>query len=196
MNHPPSPSADASIAEFLDLYGQHQVRLFRYIRVLVQRMEDAEDLMQEVSKDLWKDFARFEPGTNFLAWARRIAFLRVQEFRRAANRRPAHLPDDVLEAVAAAAEEVSNRHDDRREALELCRQKLRDSDRELLEHRYAGEQSLTTIAEKIGRPLDSIYQSLRRIRGTLLECMERQMSLWQRGEGGLGNAKGGTRHER
>ena len=69
MSRPPNEGA------FVGLYAQHQGQLFRYVAAIVPHLQDAEDVLGEVTVALWQNFPSFEPGTSFLAWARRIAYL-------------------------------------------------------------------------------------------------------------------------
>ena len=52
----------------------------------------------------------------------------------------------------------------RRLALLACLGKLRKADRELIEERYASGENGLSVARKLGRPANSVYQSLGRIR--------------------------------
>ena len=58
---------------FMRLWVQHQSRVYAYIRALVFRRADAEDLLQEVAVVLWRKFDQFEPGSRFDQWAYRVA---------------------------------------------------------------------------------------------------------------------------
>jgi RNA polymerase sigma-70 factor (ECF subfamily) len=60
-----------------------------------------------------------------------------------------------------------------REALQQCMERLNASDRELLDVCYDGTDSVKDVAAKLGRSADSVYHSLRRIRGVLFECINR-----------------------
>ena len=57
--------------------------------------------------------------------------------------------------------------------LERCVHKLDDADRQLVEQRYAGEQTLTELASETGRTPNALYKSLQRIRRALLECVDK-----------------------
>ena len=54
--------------------------------------------------------------------------------------------------------------------------KLQQEDRDLIQRRSQPGHSGTEIAEVLGRPANSVYQSLGRIRRTLLECVQRRLS--------------------
>ena len=101
MDSEPSPAIDPSEA-YVRLVTQHDRWLASYIYSLVAASADAEDLLQEVKVTLWKQFANFEPGSNFRAWARKIATNQVLNYRRSARRRPSSsLDEQFLETIAA-----------------------------------------------------------------------------------------------
>jgi len=54
-------------------------------------------------------------------------------------------------------------------------EKLPSPQRQLLDMRYAQQQSVEQISERIGRPNGSIRQTLYRIREALLKCIELQL---------------------
>ncbi|MBL8892461.1 MAG: sigma-70 family RNA polymerase sigma factor [Planctomycetaceae bacterium] len=167
--------------EFLELYDSVQVPLFRYLCALLVEPEDARDVLQETNLALWLNFDQFESGTNFLSWARTIARYRVMQFRRMHRRAPLLLDESLLEKVAGS---ILDEHPDelarRTKTLSNCLQKLSDVDRELIRLRYIGGVTLEKVAEQLGRTVNGLSQSLRRIRGALRECVERE-------QGSLGN---------
>jgi RNA polymerase sigma-70 factor (ECF subfamily) len=155
------------------LFSRDQGRLFRYVAALVPVLQDAEDVLSETTVTLWREFGNFEPGTNFLAWARRIAHLRVLEHYRTRSRR---LPDEVLKALVAEMERRETEADPRLSFLAECRQKLTQSDENLLERRYDDNLQVQELATQLGRPVNSVSKSLGRIRRALLECIQRKMA--------------------
>ena len=50
------------------LWVQYQSRVYAYIRALVFRRADAEDILQEVAVVLWRKYDQFEPGSRFDQW--------------------------------------------------------------------------------------------------------------------------------
>jgi RNA polymerase sigma-70 factor (ECF subfamily) len=64
----------------------------------------------------------------------------------------------------------------RREALAKCTAKLRASDRKLLEECYDESTGVLVVAAREGRSPQSVYNSLRRIRRALFECIRRTMA--------------------
>jgi len=59
--------------EFIRNLVKHQNSVYGYLLSLVPDADRARDLLQDVSAELWLKSAEFAPGTNFLAWACRVA---------------------------------------------------------------------------------------------------------------------------
>ena len=161
---------------FIALFSQHQRKLHIYITGLVFNPADAYDILQDTNLVLWKEFDSFEVGTNFLAWARRIAFHRVLRFRETKLRRANCVDPHLLESMAAASSDQSQELiDARQNALEGCLEKLRQEDRVLIEQRYKSTVSVKGMAAQLGRSENGISQSLRRIRAALKLCISQSM---------------------
>ena len=161
--------------EFIKLFTKFQRRVFLFILSQVPNPVDAEEIHQETNVINWRKFDRFELGTNFLAWACQIASYEVLKYRER-QRRDRHLfSDEFVRQVASDAIEQADVLEQRRQHLAVCLSKLRDQDRERIQQRYSVGESGKSVAELIGRPINSVYQSLSRIRRTLLECVNRQI---------------------
>jgi len=168
---PATPSA-----EFVQLFTLHQRRLFLYILSQVPSPIDAEEVLQEANLVIWSKFAQFRPGTNFLAWVSQIANYEVMKYRSRKKRDRIQLSDEFLETVSRDALERADELEDRRRALVECMAKLRPRDRELIQQRYAPGEKGKDVAEHMGRPPNSVYQSVGRIRRALLECIQRRLA--------------------
>jgi len=173
----PTPPLDP---EFIQHFTRHQRQIYLYILTLLPNATDAEEVLQETNLVIWRKAGDFQPGTNFRAWACQIAYFEVLKFR---DRRRRDRLQFSQEFVDALAEEVAARADlleRRRLALTRCLGKLRERDRELIQHRYAPGQTSQSVADLLGRPLNSIYQSLGRIRKALFECVNRELAAESR----------------
>ena len=144
MGHPPNEG------DFVRLYAQHQGHLFRYVTALVPHLQDAEDVFGEVTVTLWDNFSRFQKGTSFPAWARRIAHLRVLEYYRARDRRLV-FPQPLLEQLAADFESSDEAADQRLLYLAECKEELAPEDRQLLEQRYVDNLRVQDLASRLAR---------------------------------------------
>lgn len=168
---------DAPGEDFVRVLTQSQRALYLFILPLVSSPADAEEVLQETNVVIWNKWGQFEQGTNFLAWGRTIARLEVFRFRRSRYHRMALLGDDVMERIADRSEASSEDLEQRRDALSHCVGQLREKDRELIRQRYSGDVNGDQIALQLGRPANSVYQSIGRIRKTLLECIRRRMAM-------------------
>lgn len=167
----------APAAEFADYLCRDQARLYGYIHCLVRNLNDADDLYQQTALILWKKFAEFDSRRSFFGWACGIARGEIANFLRSRGRRRLHFSDDLSLLLVEAQAEMSNDElDDRREALSRCVEKLRPQDRELLAECYVGSAEVPEVAARHGRSPHSVYNSLRRIRRTLFECIIRRLA--------------------
>jgi RNA polymerase sigma-70 factor (ECF subfamily) len=165
--------------EFLRLFARAQRRIHAYILALVFDANSAADLLQEVNIVLWRKFDQYKSGTNFFAWAREIARLSVLRHRQTTSARIVTLDPQVLDEIADRFAEATPLGDDdrRTEALSACLQKLAEADRELILARYRPGASVKAIAERTERTVNSVSQSLSRIRRILAECVHRTLRV-------------------
>jgi RNA polymerase sigma-70 factor, ECF subfamily len=162
-------------ATFVRLFLQHQRRITGLILALVPHGPDADDILQETSSVLWEKFDEFDPGTNFAAWALRIARYQVMAYYSTKRRTRARLSDETLDLVVEKMAARPERDDARSAALDGCLERLPDRERALLEARYRGEIAAEELARQAGTTVFAVYKSLDRIHGRLLECLQRKL---------------------
>jgi RNA polymerase sigma-70 factor (ECF subfamily) len=163
-------------AEFAELLRREQSRLYGYIHSLVRDLNDTDDLFQQVALVLWRKFDEFDRQRSFFAWACGVARLEVANFLRSRGRHRLYFSDELnLLLIEAQAELTSDETEARRLALTGCVEKLRQRDRDLLLECYGGSAGVPEAAEKSGRSPQSVYNSLRRIRRALFECVRRTL---------------------
>jgi len=166
--------------DFGKLLIQHQQRIYGYIRSLLANRADAEDVLQETASVLWQKFSEFQPGSNFLAWSLSVARYQVMCFCKKSKRDVLRFSEDLVEALAAETQAQSARLAVLEDVLAECLTKLRAEDRRLCAARYQEEASPATLAERLGRPVKTIYSALNRIRQQLTECVERGLRREER----------------
>ena len=169
------PSPDRA-EEYVKLLGQHQRRIAMYVMSLVPSWSDAEDIIQETNMVIWREFDRFELGTNFPAWACKIAFHQVLAYRKRRQRDRLQLSTEFLEAVAEEAAASAEQLEERHHALAGCIEKLQQPHRQIVQLRYSDGSSIEVIADQVGRTVGALYRVLSRIRKTLHECVSRTLS--------------------
>jgi RNA polymerase sigma-70 factor (ECF subfamily) len=170
----------AELAEYL---RQDHTRLYGYIHALVRDLNDADDVFQQTTLILWKKFAEFDRQRSFFAWACGIARLEVANFLRSRRRQRLYFSDDLnLLLIEPQAALTNDELESRRDALPKCIEKLRERDRELLAECYGGPSEIHVAAGRRGRSTQSVYNSLRRIRRALFECIARTLAQSSRPE--------------
>jgi RNA polymerase sigma-70 factor, ECF subfamily len=163
-------------ALFSELVTRHRSELYGYIFAVVRSWEDADDLFQSVCLVLWDKFESFRPGTSFFAWARQTARNKVSDFLRY-RRQPSFVREELLETLTEIVIDTNgNRTEPYLAALRRCRAKLATADEQLLELHYGENLGSRQIADRLQRSQPSICRSLNRIRGWLLECVQREIA--------------------
>lgn len=177
MDPTTAPPIDRT-TQFLELLNKHDRSLCLYVYGLVPRDSEAEDILQQTKMLLWKHFADFELGTNFLAWARKTAFHQVLTHRRKKKREHVPLEEEALEALGAAVADLADEGSARHDAVRLCLARLPAEHRQLIQLRYFQELEIPQIAKTIQRTEGAVYRALSRVRMTLMECVEKQMEAY------------------
>ena len=163
--------------EFAAALRQHQNQLFGYIYTLVRDLDDADDLFQQTSLVLWDKFHLFDPSRSFIAWACGVARFEVSNFLRSRSRQRLFFSDELGMMLIDAHEELEQSQlEDRRDALAECLKKLRVRDQRLLDDCYEHAARIPEVAHVWGRSSQSIHNSLRRIRRSLFECVNRSLA--------------------
>jgi RNA polymerase sigma-70 factor, ECF subfamily len=174
-NQRSNPRGPAREELFAQLLTQHRARIFRLIFCMVHTQQDAEDVFQDATLTMWDNFHSFEPGTNFAAWAAQIARHKALNLLTSSHRRRACFSPELINELAQREEPSNELLDARLRALAICRSKLRAADQKLLKHCY-GSNRIRDAAATLNRPVSSVYDSLMRIRRTLMECMRRVLT--------------------
>lgn len=160
---------------FLALLGKHELQLAACVHAMLPSWHDAEDVIQETKIQLWREFDKFQDGSDFAAWARTIARYSVLTHVKRQRRGQRLLSDDVVEAVMAKLAKNSAETDRRLEILAGCVKRLGGDALDLLRRCYIDRQKIKTIAEELNRSLTGTYSSISRIRRELLTCVREGM---------------------
>ncbi|MDY3554255.1 sigma-70 family RNA polymerase sigma factor [Gemmata sp. JC717] len=177
---PPRPAQDKHKL-FLRLFLQNERRLYAYVLTLLPHRADADDVLQETSLTMWDKFDPDAPPTEFIAWARKVAYHKVLDFHKKSTRAQARLSAIFVKRLAetAAAQADELQLEERRAALTRCIEKLPPPDRDLLAHRFADGATTQSASEQLGRSVDAVYKALAKVRENLFRCV--QNSLAQEG---------------
>ncbi len=162
-------------SEFLRLLLAHESELRAFVRSVVRRSNDQDDLFQEIAVALWKTFPRFDRDRSFVAWARGIAKLKLLQWKQQTNRAPLLISDEAIEAVASAFERTDNSRGQLSTLLEECLMRIKGRSREMLALRYEQSLPYCEIARLMQTTEAAAMQTLSRLRTRLEQCLkERQ----------------------
>lgn len=161
---------------YIQLITENERKLAMYVHSLVPRVDHAEDVIQETKILLWKNFDRFQPGTNFIAWARKTAFYLILTHRKKQKSNVVVFSDKFYDIIDEEWIEGEDHREEKSAVLKKCVAKLNDNYREILKLRYEEGLSIEAVAERVGRTVTATYKTLSRIRINLSECAERQLA--------------------
>lgn len=161
--------------EFVFLLARHERLLGAYVMTMVPHPQDADDILQEAKVVMWRHFSSFQPGTNFAAWARKIAFHQVLAFRKRRHRDRLDFSEEFLSAVSEEIERGAERLEQRERLLHDCVAKLPSDQRETLHLRYQEGLSLEEMAARLQRSVGALYRQLSRMRQVLHDCVTRHL---------------------
>jgi RNA polymerase sigma-70 factor (ECF subfamily) len=161
---------------FARLFATHDRWLYSYLVTLLGSTAHAEEVFQEVCVVLWREYETFELGTDFVKWVAVIAHNQVRKFRRQRKQVGFQLDEITFDLLAAEAVERVDLFDCRRDALRRCLTKLPVADRALVEECYQEHKvNFKATALRLGRPENTVYKALNRIRRVLFECINRAL---------------------
>lgn len=156
------------------LIREHQVEIWRYLRLLGASAADADDLLQETFLRLLR---RTVDPRAIRATLRTIARgLWVDRHRWLQRRRAVRWADEVERAVAATSD---TNQDLWLEALGACREKLTDRARRALELAYCHGRGRNEMARELGLAPNTVRNLLATTREVLRQCIEKRVGLEQ-----------------
>jgi RNA polymerase sigma-70 factor, ECF subfamily len=141
-----------------ELYDRHTPMLYGLVLRIVGRAADAEEVLQDVWLQAWRQAATWDPARGTVAgWLVTLARSRaIDRIRSVASRRRAEsTPPPETASVPDEPAANAERHQ-RQERLSAALATLTPRQREVLELGYFGGLSQSEIAARIGAPLGSV----------------------------------------
>lgn len=169
-----SRNSDDSQADcdFLRLFSLHQDGIRAYIRSMVRDPATADDVFQETSMVLWREFDKYDKSRSFTAWGRGIASHKVLKAYAKRHRNTVALSPEAIEAVAVAFDQQEADMEEERIALRSCYERIPEHTRKLIALRYGDEHlSIAQLAERVSRSHEAVHKALVRIRAALAKCI-------------------------
>ena len=174
MSHSLS-EGQANSTVFVKLYEADKNRLYAYIYAFVLDHAAADDIFQETSLTLWREFDRFEIGTSFSKWANGVAFNRIRNFMRINKKYLLDLDDDLLEEFYQNRVEESlqaKEENDKWWHLQHCTSLLSGPLMNIYRSFYIDNFKAQEIAEQTGRSIHGVRKSVHKLRKSLFDCIE------------------------
>lgn len=163
--------------EFLRLFLRHQGEIRAFVSSLIRDRHAREDVFQEISLILWRQFEQFDAERSFGAWARGIAANKVLQAYDKNARTPLAFSPDAVKAILEAHDRAEEEPPIQAEDLQRCIEHLPEKSRQLLVMRYEQSLKLETIAQRVKSTLHAVHMALTRIRTRLAECIEMRMKV-------------------
>ncbi len=153
---------------FEQLYDRFSGVLFSVAYRMLKSQEAAEDVLQDVFVQIWKNAPLFDPNRGKpMTWAVTLTRNRAIDLMRSTQRR------SELRNSAQREQQVFSRFDDRSsfdavvsdemgKLVRAAMQKLSKDQREAIELAFFASMTQAEIAEHLGRPLGTIKARIRR----------------------------------
>jgi len=160
--------------EFLQLITECQGWLYGYLLSSLANHDAANEVLQETNLVMWRKSAEFEIGTNFHAWAIRIASFQVMAFRQKQIKDRLVFDQELVELIGKRFQKRIPGYEEKASRLARCIEKLPEHYRDVVHRRYLNGESLKTIATDLKKQRNAIGQLLFRIKSKLIECVGKQ----------------------
>ncbi len=154
--------------------------IYRLCASFAPSAAQAEELAQDVYLKIWENLEQYRAGSNFMAWAYRVARnLLIDAHRRGRHERnAAWLDPEVLERLPGSDD--PHHQTERRERLRLVAQGLAQIEEDLarlvLLRDFAG-LSYQEMAEGLNLPLGTVKSRLNRARLELATAVQRRLKI-------------------
>jgi RNA polymerase sigma-70 factor, ECF subfamily len=153
------------------LFARHNVRVFRFLTRIVGNDATAEDLLNEVFLEVWRNAGRFEARSQVSTWI--LAIARFKALASMRRRQHDELDDEASEMIEDTSDtpEVAVQKTERSALLQQCLQQLSVAHRQVVDLVYYHEQSIEEVAEIIGVPASTVKTRVFYARKRIAELM-------------------------
>jgi RNA polymerase sigma-70 factor (ECF subfamily) len=153
------------------LFARHNVRVFRFLTRIVGNDATAEDLLNEVFLEVWRNAARFEERSRVSTWI--LAIARFKALASMRRRQHDELDDEASEMIEDTSDnpEIAVQKTERSALLQQCLRQLSVAHRQVVDLVYYHEQSIEEVAEIIGVPTSTVKTRVFYARKRIAEMM-------------------------
>jgi len=148
---------------------------------------DADEIAHEAFVEAYKRIDAYEIGTDFFAWlstfARNLLLRECTRAKRASQNRLGYLRHVIATAAAERIGSATTLVEDRVAALRTCLERLDAHLRAIVKKRYTQDNSISSIAEELGRTENAVKVQLCGIRKKLRQCVNARLAFGKTGHG-------------
>ncbi len=162
---------DTKETQFLQLINEHKGILFKICKIYQEDADDRNDLLQEMTLQLWLAFDSFRGDSKFSTWMYRVALNSAIVFFKKQKRRPDNQP---LHHDFDAEEEISLAGEKEEELALFYRavQQLGKVEKALI-YLYMENQPYEEIASHLGITELNVRVRLNRVKNKLKEIIKK-----------------------
>ena len=162
----------------LDAFGRlvlaYQDRVRAFLGARLKDHHQVDDLSQECFIIAYKKIEEFRDDASFGAWLRSIAHNLLRNYWRLRKEQYIDVQDEILMTVQ---DNDSSVLEDMVHWLKECMGALPDKSQQLLQARYADEQSIASLCDEFGTKHSAMTMNLHRIRQQIKQCIESRRSV-------------------
>ena len=162
--------------EGTSLLLKHRKALFAYIFSILRDHHLTEDVFQEVSLVIVRQWDEFGVVRNFWSLAREISRRQALSVLRS-RKRDCFLSVEALDALDRGFEGLAGEAEVRKELLRKCIDRLPGNWSRLVRMKYWQGLSVKHAAEQLRRSVNVISVTLNRIRSRLADCVNQQLNI-------------------
>jgi RNA polymerase sigma-70 factor, ECF subfamily len=154
------------------LVARHQTRVYRWILRIIRDAALAEDVLNEVFLDVWRQAASFAGRSSVATWV--LAIARFKALSAARKRVDAQLDEEGAASIPDPADNAENvlEREDERKILRAGLAALSREHREVLDLVYYHGKSIKDVAEVIGIPEATVKTRMFYARKKLAELLK------------------------
>jgi RNA polymerase sigma-70 factor (ECF subfamily) len=138
------------------LFARHNVRLFRFLMRFLACEETAEELLNEVFIEVWRNAGQFGARSRVSTWLLAIGrYKALSALRRRSNH---EVNDEVVEFMEDPSDdpEVTLQKSERSEILRDCLKQLSAAHREIIDLIYYHGRTIDDVADIISIPANTV----------------------------------------
>jgi RNA polymerase sigma-70 factor, ECF subfamily len=134
------------------LYGRHSQKVFRFALRLLRSQPSAEDVVNEVFTDVWRNAANFGGRSEASTWL--LAITRNKAYSILRRNREVELDEEIAAETEDPADdpEVVLQKKDKGEVLRACIARLSPEHREVIDLVYYHDKTIEEIVLIVGAP--------------------------------------------